>query len=136
MRRSWLAATATLTLMGCSSGSNDSFVGFGPNPPLKAPQKSLIPTVGVPAVVGWPAGAAPRAPAGFRVTRFAEGLDHPRWLLTLPNGDVLAALSASEPSPANKMNQGIKGFFQKMLMKKVGSAKPSPNKIVLLRDAA
>ena len=135
MRRSWMAAAATLALMGCSSGSDDPFVGFGPSPPLQAPQKTLIPTVGVPDVVGWPVGAAPRAPAGFIVTRYAEGLDHPRWLLTLPNGDVLASLSASEPSKANKSNQGIKGFFQRMLMKKAGAAKPSPNKIVLLRDA-
>ena len=135
MRRSWMAAAATLSLMGCSSGSNDPFVGFGPSPPLQAPRKTLIPTVGVPDVVGWPVGAAPRAPAGFIVTRYAEGLDHPRWLLTLPNGDVLASLSASEPSKANKSNQGIKGFFQRMLMKKAGAAKPSPNKIVLLRDA-
>ena len=118
-----------------SPGSSDPLVGFGPNPPMPKVQKSLLPTVGVPDVVGWPAGAAPKAPAGFTVTRFAEGLDHPRWLLVLPNGDVLVAESASVPSPADKSNQGIKGFFQKMLMKKVGSAKPSPNKLVLLRDA-
>lgn len=135
MLRPTLCAAAALALAACSSGSSDPFVGFGPNPPLDAPRQSLIPTVGVPEVVGWPAGAAPKAPPGFAVTRFAEGLDHPRWLLVLPNGDVLAALSASEPSKADKSNQGIKGFFQKLLMKKVGSAKPSPNKIILLRDA-
>ena len=135
MRLPLLATVAAFALLGCSAGSDDPMVGFGPNPPLKGPQKSLLPTVGVPDVVGWPAGAAPKAPAGFTVTRYAEGLDHPRWLLTLPNGDVLAAESASEPSKADKSNQGIKGFFQKMLMKKVGSVKPSPNKVVLLRDA-
>ncbi len=135
--RSLLPAAAALVLLtSCASpGSNDPFAGFGPDPAMPRPQKSLIPTVGVPEVVGWPAGAAPKAPPGFTVARFAEGLDHPRWLLVLPNGDVLAALSASEPSKADKSNQGIKGFFQKMLMKKVGSAKPSPNRIVLLRDA-
>jgi glucose/arabinose dehydrogenase len=135
LRPALCAAAAALALAACSSGSSDPFVGFGPNPPLESPRRSLIPTVGVPEVVGWPAGAAPKAPPGFAVTRFAEGLDHPRWLLVLPNGDVLAALSASEPSKADKSNQGIKGFFQKLLMKKVGSAKPSPNRILLLRDA-
>jgi glucose/arabinose dehydrogenase len=134
MKTIWLAAAAVL-ITSCSSGSSDPFVGFGPNPPLKGPEKSLIPTIGVPDVVGWPADAAPKAPPGFTVTRYAQGLDHPRWLLTLPNGDVLAALSASEPSKAGKTNSGIKGFFAKMLMKKVGSVKPSPNKIVLMRDA-
>jgi len=135
MLRPALCAAAAIALAACSSGSSDPFVGFGPNPELPPPHKSLIPTVGIPEVVGWPAGAAPQAPTGFTVTRFAEGLDHPRWLLVLPNGDVLAALSASEPSKADKSNQGIKGFFQKLLMKKVGSARPSPNRIMLLRDA-
>ena len=135
MRNLWLTATAALALAACTGGSKDPLVGFGPNPPLKAPKSSLLPTVGVPDVVGWPAGAAPTAPAGFTVTRYAEGLDHPRWLLVLPNGDVLAAESASEPSKADNSNKGIKGFFQKMLMKKVGSSRPSPNRIILLRDA-
>ncbi|RAK60540.1 sorbosone dehydrogenase family protein [Phenylobacterium hankyongense] len=137
MRQTLFAASAmsVLALAGCSSkGSSDPFVGFGPNPPLAAPHKSLIPTVGVPKVVGWPAGAAPKAPAGFTVVRYAEGLDHPRWVYVLPNGDTLVAESAGEPSTADKTNQGIKGFFQRMLMKQVGSARPSPNKIILLRD--
>jgi glucose/arabinose dehydrogenase len=138
MRRTLLAAAgvAALALAGCmAAGSTDPFVGFGPNPPLAKPRSALLPTVGVPDVVGWPAGAGPKAPPGFVVTRFSEGLDHPRWVYVLPNGDVLVSESASEPAPADKSNQGIKGFFQKMLMKKVGSAKPSPNKIFLLRDA-
>jgi glucose/arabinose dehydrogenase len=138
MRRALLAAAglAALTLAGCmAAGSPDPFVGFGPNPPLHKPQSSFIPTVGVPDVVGWPAGAGPKAPPGFVVTRFAEGLDHPRWVYVLPNGDVLVSESASEPAPADKSNQGIKGYFQKLLMSKVGSARPSPNKIFLLRDA-
>ena len=131
------AGFATLTLSACTmpAGSADPWVGFGPNPPLAKPQGALIPTVGTPNVVGWTADGHPTAPAGFTVTRYAEGLDHPRWLYVLPNGDVLVSESASEPSPADKSNQGIKGFFQKMLMKKVGSSKPSPNKIFLLRDA-
>src|SRR4051812_13570465 len=103
MRRVWLAGAAALALCACSSpGSPDPMVGFGPNPPLEAPHTSLIPSVGVPDVVHWPAGAAPVAPPGFTVTRFAEGLEHPRWLLVLPNGDVLAAESAGPPSSGDK----------------------------------
>jgi glucose/arabinose dehydrogenase len=110
-------------------------VGFGPDPPLPPPQTSLIPGIGVPDVVSWPAGASPTAPPGFTVTRFAEGLEHPRWLYVLPNGDVLAAESAGEPSKVDRTNTGLRAFFQKMLMKKVKSAVPSPNRIILLRDA-
>jgi glucose/arabinose dehydrogenase len=96
---------------------------------------SLIPQVGVPDVVGWPAGAAPKAPAGFTVSRFAEGLDHPRWLLALPNGDVLVAEAAAPPSQGDATNPGIRGWIQKMLMERVKSAVPSPDRIILLRDA-
>ncbi|HEX7947694.1 MAG TPA: sorbosone dehydrogenase family protein [Phenylobacterium sp.] len=135
MKKYWLAAGAALALASCATpGSNDPMVGFGPNPPLKAPQTSLIPLVGVPDVVGWAPGAAPQAPPGFVVTRYAEGLEHPRWLLVLPNGDVLAAESAGPGGVGDKTNTGIRAFFQKMLMKKVKSTVPSPNKIILLRD--
>jgi glucose/arabinose dehydrogenase len=69
------------------------------------------------------------------VSRYAEGLDHPRWLLALPNGDVLVAEAAAPPSTGDKTNTGIRGWFQKMLMKKVKSAVPSPDRIILLSDA-
>lgn len=136
MRTLLLAGVAALCLAACSSpGSNDPLVGFGPDPTLPQPQKTLIPMVGVPEVVHWADGAAPKAPPGFVVTRFAQGLDHPRWLLVLPNGDVLAAESAGPPSQDDKTNTGVRAFFQKMLMKKVGSAVPSADRISLLRDA-
>lgn len=122
---------AALSLAACSTGSPDPFVGFGPNPPLPAPQKSLIPIVGTPKAVGWPAGAAPKAPPGFVVTRYGEGIDHPRWLHVLPNGDVLVAQSSSEPHPP----KGIRDWVQQQLMKRVGSVQKSPNRITLLRDA-
>ena len=136
MRPLWPALVVALAVAACTSaGSKDPFVGFGPNPSLPPPQTSLIPPIGVPDVVGWPVGAAPTPPPGFVVTRYAEGIEHVRWLLVLPNGDVLAAQAAGPPSQGNKMNRGIKGWFKKQLMKKVKSAVPSPNQIMLLRDA-
>src|SRR3954470_11428850 len=36
-------------------------------------------------------GQVPRVPEGFTATAFATGLEHPRRLLVLPNGDVLVA---------------------------------------------
>ena len=118
-RLSALAGIAALSLTACGmpKGSTDPWVGFGPNPPLPKPATSLLPMIGIPKVVGWPEGATPKAPQGFTVVRYADGLDHPRWLYVLPNGDVLAAESASQVSMADKSNQGIKGFFQKLLMK-------------------
>ena len=137
MKSRWLAAGAALFLLAsCSSaGSGDPFVGFGPNPKLPPPQKGLIPTIGVPEVVGWPAGAAPKAPPGFTVTRFAEGLEHPRWLLALPNGDVLVAESAAPPKADTGKSGGLREFFAKMLMKRAGAVLKSADRITLLRDA-
>ena len=134
----WTCVTVSMVVLvaGCTApGSSDPLVGFGPSPPMPTAHTSLIPQVGVPDVVGWPAGAAPKAPAGFTVSRFAEGLDHPRWLLALPNGDVLVAEAAAPPSQGDETNPGIRGWVQKMLMKKVKSAVPSPDRIILLRDA-
>ncbi|PZR37338.1 sorbosone dehydrogenase family protein [Caulobacter segnis] len=129
-----IVGVAAAALSACGqSQSQTGPVGYGPNPALPEPHKSLIPTVKVSEVVGWPAGVTPKAPAGFRVQPFATGLAHPRWLLVLPNGDTLVAESA-EP-PKKEPPHGLRGFFQKMLMKKAGSVVPSANRITLLRDA-
>jgi glucose/arabinose dehydrogenase len=65
------------------------------------------------------------------VTRFAEGLDHPRWLYLLPNGDVLVAESNS---PARE-DKGLTAWVAKMMMKRAGAGLPSANRVTLLRDA-
>jgi glucose/arabinose dehydrogenase len=132
-------ATAAL-IVACTAGSaqpSDPFVGFGPNPDLPAPKTSPIPTIGVPKVVGWARGARPKAPDGFTVTRFAEGLDHPRWLLVLPNGDVLVAQASSAPpaDPDAKPQTGLRAMVARWMMKRAGAGGPSPNSILLLRDA-
>jgi len=125
-------AVAALSACG-QSQSQTGPIGYGPNPVLPEPRRSLLPTVKVSAVVGSPTRVTPKAPAGFRVQPFATGLDHPRWLLALPNGDVLVA--ESNAPPKKEPPHGIKGFFEKMLMKKAGAGVPSANRITLLRDA-
>ena len=96
-------ATAVLLMTG-AMGANPALaqtypVGFGPNPVLPKPEKSLIPTVNVAPVDRWTAEETPRPIAGFAVTAYARGLDHPRWLYTLPNGDVLVAETNAPPKP-------------------------------------
>jgi len=105
----------------------------GPNPPLDQPRKTALPTVNVAKGEGWPAGAKPTPAAGLSVKEFAGGMTHPRWLLVLPNGDVLAAESDSPGT--DKTGGNVKGFVQKLLMKKAGSSHGSANRISLLRDA-
>jgi glucose/arabinose dehydrogenase len=107
--------------------------GMGPDPVLPEPRKSLIPTVQIAAVDGWPEGGKPVAAHGLSVGAFATHLDHPRWLYVLPNGDVLVAETNAPPKPDD--GKGIKGRVMKMLMKRAGAGEPSPNRIILLRDA-
>jgi len=75
----------------------------------------------------------PKAAAGGTVTAFATGLDHPRWVHVLPNGDVLVAESAAPKRPEE--GKGLKAKAMGLAMKRAGSAVPSANRITLLRDA-
>ena len=106
--------------------------GIGTKPTLAAPNKTLIPTVNIAPAIGWPADKTPVAVAGTQVSAFAVGLDHPRWLYVLPNGDVLVAETNAPPKPDD--NNGIKGWVMGMVMKRAGAGVPSANRITLLRD--
>lgn len=103
----------------------------GARPTLVETEIEHIPTVGLARTIGWKPGEAPQPGKGLAVARFAEGLEHPRTMLTLPNGDVLVAETSSPPREGG----GITGWFMGLFMKRVGAGDPSPNKIILLRDA-
>jgi glucose/arabinose dehydrogenase len=125
----------TLPMASCSEPSNTTAAEqtFGPSPTLPAPETSWIPTVNVATATGWPAGAKPTAANGMRVNAFATGLDHPRTVYVLPNGDVLVAETNAPPKPDD--TGGIKGWITKLVMHRAGAGVPSPNRITLLRDA-
>lgn len=101
-------------------------------PVMAGIRPETVPTVRIPDVTGFPAGAAPVAAKGLAVGRFADGLDNPRAILVLPNGDVLVAESQG---PKAKEDGGIEGRIAKRLMSKAGSGGASANRITLLRDA-
>ena len=133
--RTPVAATAILCaglLLGCTENAHlPATAGIGPAPALPPPTQTAIPTIAVAPAQGWAAGEAPTPASGLRVTAFARGLDHPRWLLVLPDGDVLVAELNAQPSRpkslrdvAMKLTQGI-----------AGAEVPSPDRILLLRDA-
>ena len=132
MRKSFLtiASVAALSLAACDPGHPPPKSNFGAHPSLPAPAAQNIPTMNVNSTAPWPDGAAPTAPAGFTVTRFAENLKHPRWLYVLPNGDVLVA----EAAPPLSAMDSIEGVVEHWLDEKNGSAPPSANEITLLRD--
>ena len=130
-----VASAWLLFLSACGGGEAlDPSAGFGPDPALPPPYRSLFPVVNVAEAVGWPEGRTPVAAPGFRVQAFASGLDHPRWMYRLPNGDILVAETNAPPKPEGKKG-GLRGFIQGLFMKKAGARVPSANRITLLRDA-
>ncbi len=106
--------------------------GMGPNPALPEPDPTLVPVVNIAPAVGWPEGATPQAADGLTVNAFARGLDHPRWLYVLPNGDVLVAETNAPVRPEH--GSGIRGWIMGEVMENAGAATPSANRITLLRD--
>lgn len=128
-----LGIAMLLMVARCESARLPVEATMGPDPALPAPRKTAIPTVHIAPAKGWPQGATPVAAAGLKVTRFAEGLDHPRWLYVLPNGDVLVAETNRPPKKPEP--KGIRAWFMKYFFKRAGAAVPSANRITLLRDA-
>jgi glucose/arabinose dehydrogenase len=126
---------AALALAGCgaepSTANIDDYIG--PRPKLEQPSESSFPTMDVADANGWPAGKMPTSAEGLAINEFAGGLNHPRWMLVLPNGDVLVAES---DSPGTDKTGGLlKGMIEKLVMGKAGSGKGSANRISLLRDS-
>ncbi len=132
------ALLPALMLGGCMWGrSADGAQGseaqdIGPRPTLPAPHHRLIPTVNIAPARRWPAGAMPTPAAGFQVTALATGLQHPRSIYVLPNGDVLVA---ETNAPAQPAQTGIRAWIMGKVMEKAGATAPSANRITLLRDA-
>jgi glucose/arabinose dehydrogenase len=133
--RGWiLFAAVALALTACGDAAKLPMeAGFGAAPKLPPPNRTLIPTVNIAPAKGWPPGGKPVAVQETTVGAFADGLDHPRWLYVLPNGDVLVAETNGPPRPDDR--KGIRAWIMKWVMKKAGAGVPSANRITLLRDA-
>ena len=130
----WLLLAGLAALAACGETATLSVAdGVGPQPRLPPPQRSLIPTVNIAPAQGWAAGATPAAAAGLRVQALATGLNHPRWLHVLPNGDVLVAETNAPAKPDDA--RGLRGWIMGLVMAKAGATVPSANRITLLRDA-
>ena len=119
----------------CSQGHSEPGAtrDTGPTPVLAEPGSTLVPTVDIAPAVGWSAQGKPVAAPGFAVNAFASGLEHPRTVYVLPNGDVLVAETNAPPRPDDA--KGLKGMVAKAVMKKAGAGVASANRITLLRDA-
>ena len=129
-----IGVSMALFLAACGDSANlPEEAAFGPNPTVPEPTETIIPTINIAPAKGWPQGASPAPSAGLSVQAFAAGLDHPRWLYVLPNGDVLVAESNAPPRP--KDERGVKGWISRIEQDRAGAGVQSANRITLLRDA-
>jgi glucose/arabinose dehydrogenase len=104
----------------------------GRDPLIVEPDVERFPSISIAKPIGWAAGEAPTPAKGLAVDRFADGLEHPRVLLTLPNGDVLVS---EADAPEGNLGSGIEAVVARLLMSSAGAQKGSPDKLLLLRDA-
>ena len=127
------AGSLALLVASCGDSSNlPAQQTQGPGPTLPEPHKSLVPTVHIASATGWSEGEKPAAASGLQVAAFAQGLEHPRWVYVLPNGDVLVAESNAPERPGE--GKGIKGKIYQWAQKRAGAGVPSADRITLLRD--
>ncbi|KPD25657.1 MULTISPECIES: PQQ-dependent sugar dehydrogenase [Pseudomonas aeruginosa group] len=128
-----VALAVGLFLAGCNQGSpNDPQRQTGANPSLPEPKHFLLPPMKVPEGVGWSGEARPTVAQGLKIEKIADGLQHPRQLLVLSNGDVLV-VEANSPgtAPVTTPKQLIAG----MVKGQSGKAGKGGNRITLLRRA-
>src|SRR3982075_4019847 len=106
-----VVAVAGLGLAGCDDHAGDPKMQIGANPVLPALQQYLMPPMRVAKVVGW-GGETPTVPQGLQVHALATGLEHPRSLYVLPNGDVLVVESNGPTAPVSRPKDIITGWVQ------------------------
>ena len=112
-------------------GTDPAAPALGQSPAIPTARKQSIPTLKMPTARGWAKGHSPTPAPGLKVNAFATGLDHPRSLTILPNGDVLTAEAMFAPG-------GISSAFDYAIyatMKRAAAVGISANRVTLMRDA-
>jgi glucose/arabinose dehydrogenase len=131
-----LALATTLLALGAAA-PDDNFdvkTQIGPHPVLPAPQQYLLPPMHLAKVVGWKQGDTPKVPSTLRIQALATGLQHPRSVYTLPNGDILVVESISPNlDPIRRPKSIVMNWMESMTTS--GGNTSGSNRITLLRDS-
>jgi len=104
---------------------------MGQEPDIPEAKSQGIMTLKMPVAKGWVEGHVPTCAPGLKVNAFATGLDHPRWIEVLPNGDVLVAESMGQPGAPKKLME----HATQAVMRRLKAIGTSANRISLWRDA-
>jgi len=129
-----LLVGATLCLGGCDDGGGDPRLQLGPNPKLPDIRQFLFPPIHVAKIVGWKQDETPSVAEGLQIKALATGLQHPRSLYVLPNGDVLVVESKPPPAPPPRRPKDIVMAWVESWATSGGDTGAS-NRITLLRDS-
>jgi glucose/arabinose dehydrogenase len=81
-------------------------------------------------VIGWSDGKMPIAPQGFIVSKFADGLQNPRWVYVGSNGDIFVCESNGKNDIIKTVAAKVSGKSKSGNVDENGSA----NRITLFRD--
>ncbi len=131
--RRLLGCVALLALTGAAPDTFDVQTQIGSNPVLPEPQQYLFPPMHLASITGWKPGETPKVPAGMRVQALATGLEHPRSVYTLPNGDVLVVESRSPDLDPTLRPKNIVMNWVESFVTSSGEHEGS-NRITLLRS--
>jgi glucose/arabinose dehydrogenase len=128
-----LICGALLSLAECNDGSGDPRAEIGSNPILPDVKQFLLPPIHIARVIGWKKEEKPTVPQGLKIQALASGLQHPRSLYVLPNGDILVVESkAPSAAPIKRPKEIVMGWVESWATSG-GDTGPS-NRITLLRD--
>ncbi|GLR95022.1 MULTISPECIES: PQQ-dependent sugar dehydrogenase [Bradyrhizobium] len=129
-----LLCSSLLFLAGCNDGSGDPRAQVGANPTLPDIQQYLVPPIHIARIVGWKKDETPTVAQALQAKAFATGLQHPRSLYVLPNGDVLVVESkAPKGAPIKRPKEIVMGFVESWATS--GGDTGASNRITLLRDS-
>lgn len=129
-----LPAAMAVALGGCGEHAVvDAQQQTGREPVLPAAKNFLVPPMQVPDGVGWQGDAHPTVASGLKIEKIAGGLQHPRQLMTLPNGDVLVVESNG---PGTEAVTTPKQLLAGLVKNRSGKGAKGGNRITLLRKAA
>lgn len=134
MNRLFAFTLISLILFSCGSSNGQQSAHDTTN--ISGPDTQQLPapyatksSVKLSNVIGWKEGKMPTVPHGFMVTKFADGLDNPRWIYVAPNGDIFVAESNTEAKGLVKKAANL--VTGKSKSQKLGN---SANRITLIRD--
>ncbi|RXG84208.1 PQQ-dependent sugar dehydrogenase [Bradyrhizobium vignae] len=129
-----LLCSSSLCLAGCNDGSGDPKAQIGANPVLPEIQQYLLPPIHIARIVGWKKDETPTVAQDLQAKAFATGLQHPRSLYVLANGDVLVVESkAPKGAPIKRPKEIVMGFVESWATS--GGDSGESNRITLLRDS-